>query len=131
MNTREPRPLYLMTAFGLRNPWVLWSLTRGALDEWCTACGGRGVVARRPCRCTESTGCIVTAVVCRLDAPCQCCREICRECHGLRLGAGDDLLPEDFGDIESRRIAERLFPGLDIDDDPYRVRMDTSHLRGA
>lgn len=130
--TNEARPLYLMTAFGLRNPWVLWSLTRGALDEWCPGCQGLGFVAQRPCRCTEPGPARwggMKCASCDREQGCDCCRVVCRDCHGARLVAGDHLMAEDFGDEESRRIAEHAFPGLRVDDDPYHVRMDTRHLR--
>ena len=123
-----PRPLYLLTAFGLRNPWVFWRLQRGGLDEWCETCRGRGFVARRPCRCTER-GCEMTGIECHRDEPCSCCRLSCPQCGGSKLRRGEPLMAEDFGDAESRRIADALFPGLEIDDDPHHVRMDTGHLR--
>lgn len=126
-HAREARPLYLMTAFGLQNPWVLWSLTRGALDAWCTECRGAGFVVRRPCGCTE--GACESGGSCYRDRGCPHCRARCWACRGSRLVPGEPLMHEDFGDEESRRIADALFPGLEVDDDPRHVRMDTGPLR--
>lgn len=121
------RPLFLLTAFGLRNPWVVWSLRRGALDAWCVGCRGRGFVPRRPCTCTD--GACDLDGTCERDRGCSHCRVRCSQCRGSRLGAGEPLMREDFGDAESRRIAEALFPGLSVDDNPLHVRMDTGPLR--
>lgn len=130
MDTRTPRPLYLLTVFGLRNPWVYWRLQRGALDEWCETCCGVGVVIERPCLCAEPATRIRGACQeCTRDEGCEHCRARCPQCRGSKLRRSDPLMAEDFGDAESRRIAEALFPGLKIDDDPYHVRMDTRHLR--
>ena len=127
-HVREPRSLYLMTAFGLRNPWVVWRLRSGGLDEWCPSCQGRGIIATRPCACADVPRTRYLGAGCercdRLDG-CGHCRRPCPACHGSRLKPGEPLMAEDFGDPESRRIAEALFPGLDVDDDPMHVRMYT------
>lgn len=128
-HVREPRSLYLMTAFGLRNPWVVWRLQRQGLDEWCPNCQGRGIVVTRPCGCAEVPPPPHACDRCdRLDG-CEHCRRTCPACHGSRLKPDEPLMAEDFGDPESRRIAEALFPDLKIDDDPMHVRMYTRQSR--
>lgn len=42
--TRQPRALYLLDAFGLQNPWILWRIGQGKLDDTCPGCRGRGYV---------------------------------------------------------------------------------------
>jgi hypothetical protein len=41
--------LYRLEAFGLANPWTLWAIERGGLDEFCQYCRGAGVVVDSPC----------------------------------------------------------------------------------
>lgn len=127
--SRRPRSaLYALNAYGITNPWIVWSIHAGNLTELCRGCNGRGIIARRPCPCTERGPQGVRGacpVRCTGAAPCSCCRVRCPDCYGRRASR-DSVYAEDFGDAESRAIALRLF---DVEVDPHlRSDMEAAAL---
>lgn len=105
----QPRSaLYVLDAYGITNPWVVWSIHTGNLTELCKGCRGLGRILLRPCVCAEDS-----------SAGCNRCRVRCPDCAGRRTSR-DKVYAEDFGDAESRAIAMRLF---DVEPDP-RMRSD-------
>ena len=129
-----------LEAFGLSNPLVAWSIAHGGFDDLCTYCRGAGLVIDSPCeereagpapvgsdfapsdegakqepRCTRETGCAL-------------CRRECPICRGSGLPKAEPVLAEDFGDDESRAMAERMFPTLRVDDFHKRIDMDARAL---
>lgn len=118
--TWERRPLYLLNAFGLQNPWVLWGLQEGSLSEYCPACQGRGEVVTSPCQNREPW----SVEPCSLESGCARCVRRCSACRGSRLRPDDEVRAEDFGDETSREIAEDLFPGLLVNDLQPRMVVD-------
>lgn len=105
-------PLHRLERASLTTPWGVWRLTRGGFDDDCDRCGGTGVAIRHPCRCREPM---------EPPGPCACTRETgcahcafrCRYCIGGRRRP-PEVYAEDFGDADSRAIAEALMPGLRI-----------------
>ncbi len=69
-----------------------------------------------PCACTREYGCAH-------------CAFRCRECRGTGRQPPPGVHAEDFGDAESRVIAEALMPGLAITEGK-RIDMDAPALRG-
>ncbi len=107
--------LHVIEAYGLGNPWVLWRIARGDLDDRCSTCGGRAVVVTSPCGCREpGVGCSG----CTLLLGCRHCRRACRECP-----PPPRLFAEDFGDAESLALARRVFPGIEVDEQWERIGM--------
>lgn len=122
---RPRSALYRLEGFGLvGNPWLAWSLARGALDELCMRCLGKGVEIRSPCKNREVIG-----GSCDRERGCSECRSTCLGCSGRRLTAPPDVLGEDFGDEESRDAALRMFPGLTVEDG-RRIDMEAPALGG-
>ena len=131
---RQPlSPLAALNAYGLTSPWIVWRIAGGKLDDTCPTCRGRGEVVRRgPCGCREPYG--VWMVACRWGCSatrgCTHCLRPCGTCRGTGelLGVAD-VHAEDFGDADSRALAEALIPGLDIDE-RKRIDMDAPALGG-
>ena len=117
----EPRSaLYALDAFGLRSEWLLWKLARGALGDICDACNGRGFIVQSPCWNREPS----SSVECDRDAGCVKCRRPCERCRaGVTIA---EVYAEDFGDPESRRIAEALDPALQVNDRQPRSNVHVS-----
>lgn len=118
-------PLYRLTAFGITNPWNHWALVRGGMDAWCPRCRGRGVLVASFCRDREVEG-----GKCSKDEGCARCRRECFVCHGVMLTPSDKVRNEDFGDVESLRIAERYIdiPWVPLDQRP-QPRMSMLGMR--
>lgn len=117
-------PLYRLRAFGITNPWVVYALQRGALDEWCPRCRGEGAIITHPCGNRESP---IATVRCDRTVGCPHCLRRCPSCLGSRLRAADGVRAEDFGDQESYRAACAMFPGLDVS--PFkRIDMEARAL---
>lgn len=120
-------PLHRLVTVGLTTPWGVWRLARGGFDEDCDRCEGTGVTVRSACLCREPL---------EPPGPCACtrahgcahCALRCRYCLAGRLRP-PGVRAEDFGDADSRALAEQLFPGLDIDE-AKRVDWDAPALEG-
>lgn len=116
-------PLLYLNAYTLANPWVVWALERGLLDEWCPGCCGAGEVHERPCATCAGTGDVQFSEAHPElgfgtpddDGPQKCpdCWRVCRECRGSRLRPDRPLCAQDFGDPESLAIARRLDREID------------------
>ena len=124
--------LHRLTTVGLTTVWGVWRLGRGGFDDDCERCRGRGeVVVRGPCGCREAN--TVWAGSCRwgcsAERGCAHCLRRCGDCNGTGRPPPPGVRAEDFGDEDSRAIAEALMPGLDIDE-TKRVDMDAPALRG-
>ena len=115
------------SAAGITTPWGVWKLGRGGFDEDCDRCDGTGVAIRSPCLCREPTD-YPRQCACSPSSGCAHCAFRCRYCIAGRLPP-PEVHADDFGDAESRAIAEALIPGLDIDE-TKRVDWDAPALRG-
>ncbi len=125
-------PLHRLNAASLATPWGLWRLARGGFDDDCERCGGRGeFVVRGPCGCREAN--TVWEGSCRWgcspERGCAHCLRQCRECGGTGRLPPPEIHADDFGDEDSRALAEELIPGLDIDE-TKRVDWDAPALKG-
>jgi len=109
-------PMYALEKFGLQNPWILWRLQRGEMDQLCPRCRGKGVVIASPCVRRELV--MGEFTTCKPATGCDDCRSTCPECRGSRLLPPEPLHAEDFGDEVSRETARRLLGGLDVSDQP-------------
>lgn len=105
--------LYIVEAFGITNPWVVWGIARGLLDEFCAACQSRGFVVTSPCHLREADPDV--GAWCSVADGCDECRRVCPACRGARLTRGDVVRAEDFGDEDSLRAAQQMSPGIVVD----------------
>ena len=116
-------PLYRLARVGLTTPWGVWRLGRGGFDDDCDRCEGTGVTVRRSCRCRAGGA----NCECSREHGCAHCALRCRYCRGGRV-APPEVYADDFGDAESRAIAEAIMPGLAITEG-RRIDMDAPALR--
>lgn len=105
-------PLYQLEAFGLGSAWLTWKLARGALDDVCTRCHGRGFYVLSPCQNREPG---YRDPPCEPENGCGRCRRKCPACAGARTYEVE-VHAEDFGDDASRTLARATFPGLMVNE---------------
>ncbi len=114
--------LYLLEAYGLKNPLVQWRIRRGDLGDLCRGCAGGGIIVTSPCEnrgssFASSAEAAKQEPTCTRDAGCNDCRRSCPTCGGSGMPTAP-VHAEDFGDEASRAVAQQAFPNLDVN--PYR-----------